>query len=88
MLNTIIIFIILYFLFNFIRVNFVASSHSSIAMMENKDYILFIDSLNPNYSLPSRKKLHDLILEQGEKIKEEVHLKYFLKINYSIVIFH
>ena len=56
--------------------------------MENKDYILFIDSLNPNYSLPSRKKLHDLILEQGEKIKEEVHLKYFLKINYSIVIFH
>jgi hypothetical protein len=42
--------------------------------MENDDYIEFIGSLNPNYSLPCRKKLRDLILQEYEKIKEEVSL--------------
>jgi hypothetical protein len=55
-------------------VKFIASSHSSLALMENDDYIEFIGSLNPNYSLPCRKKLRDLILQEYEKIKEEVSL--------------
>lgn len=55
--------------------------------MENDDYIEFVGSLNPNYSLPCRKKLRDLILEEYEKIKEEVsvNLSYYkLQYFYSI----
>jgi hypothetical protein len=58
--------------FNFIRVNFIATSHSAIALVDNEEFIELLSSLNQEYALPSRKKLRDMILEEHEKIKEKV----------------
>jgi hypothetical protein len=50
---------------------FIASSHSSIALVENEDFIEFITSLNPTYKLPSRTLLRDFILKEAEIVKKE-----------------
>lgn len=54
------------------RVNFIATSHSSLAMVENTEFIEWANLMNSEYVLPSRKKLRDLIMEEFEKLKKEV----------------
>ena len=43
--------------------------------MENEEFVQLMQSLKPEYGLPCRKKLRDMILEEHEKIKEKVSLK-------------
>ena len=54
------------------RGKFIASSHSSLNMVENVEFIELVEALSPNYKLPSRFKVRSIIIEEADKLKEHV----------------
>jgi hypothetical protein len=59
-----------------LRVSYIASSHTPLAIVENKEFLRFVENLCPNYSVPSRQTLREMILRQAEIVKEKVSLEF------------
>ena len=55
------------------RAYFVAEAHISLIFVENQSFLDFVQVLQPNYIVPSRHQLRDIIMQEGLEFKEKVY---------------
>jgi hypothetical protein len=51
-----------------ISVEFIASSHSPLALVDNEEFVEFVKTLNADYKIPSRQTLRNLIMDEFDRI--------------------